>query len=77
MVESRADALRGLRAVWIDAGRGDDFYLDLGAQAFRGELDRIGVPDEIVRYELFDGTHSGIDWRYPEAIAWLAERLAA
>jgi hypothetical protein len=76
MVESRADALRGLRALWIDAGRSDDFYLDLGAHAFRAELDRIGVHEDAVRFELFDGTHSGIDWRYPEAIGWLAERLA-
>jgi hypothetical protein len=29
-----------------------------------------------LRYELFDGTHAGIDWRYPEAIGWLAERLS-
>jgi len=76
MVASRSDALRGLRAVWIDAGRGDDFYLDLGAQAFHAELAAIGVDDDRVRFELFDGTHAGIDWRYPEAIGWLAERLA-
>jgi S-formylglutathione hydrolase FrmB len=77
MVERHAEAIRALRAIWIDAGRSDDFYLDLGAQAFRAELDRIGVDPGAVRFELFDGTHSGIDWRYPEAIGWLAERLAA
>jgi hypothetical protein len=76
MVRSHADALRGMRAIWIDAGRSDDFYLDLGAEAFRAELDRIGVDSDAVRFELFDGTHSGIEWRYHEAIAWLAERLA-
>ena len=76
MAGSRADALRGMRAIWIDAGRSDDFYLDLGAEAFRGELASIGVDDGRVRHELFDGTHAGIDWRYPEAIGWLAERLA-
>ncbi len=76
MVERYADALRGLRAIWIDAGRADDFYLDLGAEAFRAELDGIGVAGDTVRFELFDGTHSGIEWRYPEAIGWLAERLA-
>jgi S-formylglutathione hydrolase FrmB len=72
----RAEAVRALRAVWIDAGRSDDFYLDLGAEAFRAELERAGVAPEVVRFELFDGTHAGIDWRYPEAIGWLAERLA-
>jgi hypothetical protein len=76
MATGHADALRGLRGIWIDAGRSDDFYLDLGADAFRAELEAIGVDGEQLRFELFDGTHSGIDWRYPEAIGWLAERLA-
>jgi hypothetical protein len=77
MVEPRADALRGLRAIWIDAGRSDDFYLDLGAQAFRAELERIGIGEPELLFELFEGTHGGIEWRYADAIAWLAERLAA
>ncbi|MCV0403259.1 MAG: enterochelin esterase [Chloroflexi bacterium] len=76
MAAERADALRGLRAIWIDAGRSDDFYLDLGAIAFRDALLELGVDDDRVRFELFDGTHSGIDWRYPDALAWLAELLA-
>ena len=75
MARLHADALRGLRAIWIDAGRGDDFYLDLGAHAFHAELVELDIPEDRVRFELFDGTHSGIDWRYPEAIGWLAERL--
>jgi Putative esterase len=77
MVARHADALRSMRAIWIDAGRSDDYFLDLGAEAFRAELERIGVTEPVVRFELFDGTHSGIDWRYPLAIAWLAERIAA
>jgi len=28
-----------------------------------------------VRFELFDGTHGGISWRYPLSLAYLAERL--
>ena len=75
MADARGDALRSLRAVWIDAGRRDDFYLDLGAQAFRDAVAAAGVDDDRVRFELFEGTHSGIDWRYPEAIGWLAERM--
>ena len=77
MVASRADALRAMRAIWIDAGRRDDFYLDLGAEAFRRELSAAGIDDDRVRFELFDGTHAGIDWRYPAAVGWLAERLSA
>lgn len=76
MAAAHADALRGLRAIWIDAGRSDEYFLDLGADAFRGELAAIGVPDDRVRHELFDGAHGGLEWRYPEAIGWLTERLA-
>ena len=76
MVDRYADALRGLRAVWIDAGTSDDYYLDLGSQAFRDGLARIGVPDDRVFFELFEATHAGIDYRYPLALTWLAHRLA-
>ena len=32
MAAGHADALRGLRAIWIDAGKRDEYYLDLGAR---------------------------------------------
>ena len=76
MVDRYADELRGLRAVWIDAGTRDDYHLDLGAQAFRDGLARIGVPEEKVYFELFDATHAQIEYRYPLALTWLAHRLA-
>ena len=75
MASEHADALRGLRAAWIDGGGGDEFYLDLGAEAFRAELAALGLGDDRLRFELFDGGHGGIDWRYADAIGWLAERL--
>lgn len=76
MVERFADQVRSLRAVWIDAGTRDEWYLDVGAQAFRAELTRVGLPDDRVRFELFDAGHGGIGYRYPLALAWLAQRLA-
>jgi S-formylglutathione hydrolase FrmB len=76
MVERYADALRSLRAFWIDAGTRDEFHLDLGAEAFRAELSRIGVPDERIHFELFEAGHGAIDYRYPLALSWLAHRLA-
>jgi hypothetical protein len=75
MVPSYAEALRGLTAIWIDAGTADEWYLDLGAEAMVAELAKIGVTD--VRFELFDGTHMAIDYRYPLALAYLAEKLSA
>lgn len=74
MVASYAEALRGLRAIWIDAGTRDESYLDLGAVAFTEELEAIGVTD--VEFELFDAGHGAIDYRYPLSLAYLATRLS-
>ena len=75
MVDRYADALRGLGAIWIDGGRSDQYWLDLGAVAFRDALAAVGVT-ETVHFELFDGTHSNIDWRYPRSLDWLARKLS-
>ncbi|GAA2820682.1 alpha/beta hydrolase [Kribbella solani] len=72
-----AEALRSLRAVWIDAGREDEYYLDLGATAFHRAARQAGVPDGRLHFELFEGTHGGIEYRYPMAVRWLAEQLRA
>jgi S-formylglutathione hydrolase FrmB len=77
MVPRYADALRSLRAIWIDAGTRDRFFLDLGAQAFRAALRDVGVPDDVIRFELFDATHAGIDYRYPLSLTWLCQRISA
>ncbi len=76
MAPRYADALRSLHAVWLDAGTRDEWYLDLGAQAFRDQLRVAGLPDERVHFELFDAGHRGIDYRYPLALAWLCRRIA-
>lgn len=76
MAPRYAGALRSLNAVWLDAGTRDEWFLDLGAQAFRAELARLGLPDDRVHLELFDAGHGGIDYRYPLALRWLADRLA-
>ena len=74
MVPNHVEALRGLKGIWVDAGKSDDFHLDLGAIAFCDVLDAHGVND--VHFELFEGTHSATDHRYPLALAYLAERLS-
>jgi hypothetical protein len=30
----------------------------------------------VIRYEIFPGTHGGIGYRYPLALAWLCQRMA-
>lgn len=74
IVAEHAQALRGLRAGWIDAGSRDERYLDVGAEAPVAELAKIGVTD--VRFELFDVGHLGVDFRSPQALDYLAERPA-
>jgi S-formylglutathione hydrolase FrmB len=70
------DALRAARAIWIDAGRNDDYRLDLGAIAFHEAVLAAGASPDAVRFELHDGTHFKTSWRYPLAIAFLIERLS-
>ena len=62
MAPQYADALRSMRRIYLDAGKSDEYYLDLGAQAFAAELERLGVDHTL---ELFDGKHGGLTYRYP------------
>jgi S-formylglutathione hydrolase FrmB len=73
MAPERAEALRSMRRIHLDAGRSDEYYLDLGAQAFAAELDKLGVQHTL---ELFDGKHGGLTYRYPGAIRELVLALA-
>jgi hypothetical protein len=73
MVPRYTDALRSQRAIWLDAGTRDEYWLDLGTTAVRDALAEIGV--EPTHFELFDATHAGIEYRYPLAVRHLAERL--
>ena len=75
MVPQHAETLRSMRAIYIDAGKKDQYFLDLGAEAFRRALEAIGVTD--VSFELFDATHMAIEYRYPLSLRYLAERLSA
>ncbi len=74
MVEKHADALRGMKAIYVDAGNRDQWFLDLGATAFVRQLERNGIPSFF--FELFNATHTAIEYRYPIALEYLAKRLA-
>ena len=74
MARLRGDALRTLKAVYIDSGTKDEWYLDLGAEAFRREVEAAGASD--VHFELFEATHMAIEYRYPLGVKYLAERLS-
>jgi S-formylglutathione hydrolase FrmB len=76
MAPRHAAQLRSLRAIWIDAGTRDDWFLDIGAEAFRAALREAGVPGDVIYFELFEATHMAIDYRYPLSLAWLCQRIA-
>jgi hypothetical protein len=73
MAPRHGEALRSLRRIYLDAGASDEYFLDLGAQAFAAELDKLGIAHTL---ELFPGKHGGIAYRYPRAIAELVRALA-
>jgi hypothetical protein len=74
MVPGRADALASMRAIWLDGGKKDEWYLDVGAVAVSEELKAIGVQHTL---ELFDAGHMSIGYRYPRSLAFLAEALSS
>ncbi|MDQ3770536.1 MAG: alpha/beta hydrolase-fold protein [Actinomycetota bacterium] len=73
MAGQRAEALGSMKRIYLDAGKGDEYYLDLGAQAFAKELDALDVDYTL---ELFEGKHGGLQYRYPGAIRELIEALS-
>jgi hypothetical protein len=72
LVPRHGEALSTMRRIYLDAGRGDEAFLDLGAQAVSAELHKLGIEHSL---ELFDGRHGGIAYRYPGAIRELVLAL--
>lgn len=73
MAPKHLDALASMKRICLDAGRGDEYFLDLGAQAFSAELSKGGIDHTL---ELFDGRHGGLSCRYPGAIRELIVALS-
>jgi S-formylglutathione hydrolase FrmB len=73
LAPAHGQELRSMRRVYLDAGKRDEYFLDLGATAFAAELAKLGVEHTL---ELFDGAHGGISYRYPGAIRELVLALA-
>ena len=74
MVDAHADTLRGLRAIYIDAGKRDQYYLDLGAEGVPATR-WSGSASPTSSSSCSTATHSSIEYRYPIALRYLAERL--
>lgn len=73
MVERHADALRGMRLVYVECGSRDQFALHYGARILHRRLERLGVPHE---HQEFDDDHTAVNYRYVESLRRLCHALA-
>lgn len=67
------EALRSLRLLFIDAGRRDEFYLDIGARILSRKLRDLGI--EHIHEEFEDG-HFNVSYRYDRALGLISESFA-
>lgn len=72
LVENAAGQLRSLNLFYIDAGKSDEFALDLGARILVDRLRKHDVPHV---HEEFDGGHFNINHRYNRAFEMISERI--
>ncbi|MBV8334179.1 MAG: enterochelin esterase [Alphaproteobacteria bacterium] len=72
-VETQADNLRRLKALYIDCGERDQFNLLYGVRRFVRRLNQLGVPH---RYEEFPDNHTAVDYRMDESLPFLAQSLS-
>jgi len=73
LVDRHADALKGMRLLFLDCGTEDEFFLELGARQFKRKLDALGIRHE---HQEFDDGHMNIPYRYDVSLPLLAAALA-
>lgn len=73
LAPGRLEALRGMKALWVDCGTSDQYHLHYGARRLHRALERGGVAH---RYEEFADNHSDIDYRMNGSLPFLAAALA-
>lgn len=73
LIDRHAEALRKLRLLFLDCGKEDEFYLDLGARAFVKKLRAMGIEHE---YEEFEDGHMSISYRMDRSLPKLSHALA-
>jgi S-formylglutathione hydrolase FrmB len=73
-IETHADNLRRLKALYIDCGEKDQFNLVYGARRFVRRLTELGVSH---RYDEFPDNHSGVDYRMDVSLPFLAAALSS
>jgi hypothetical protein len=72
ILETSADSLRRLKALYIDCGTSDQYRLLYGARRFARRLRQLGIEH---RYEEFPDNHSGVDYRMDDSLPFIARAL--
>lgn len=72
LVERFAESLRKLRLLYLDCGREDEFYLDLGARCFTKRLADLRIAHE---YEEFEDGHMNVSYRMDVSLPKLSHAL--
>lgn len=67
------ERLQGLRGLFIDCGRRDQYFLHYGARAFSRHLSGYGIEHV---YQEFDDDHSSIDYRLDVSLPFLFRAVA-
>jgi enterochelin esterase-like enzyme len=67
-----AQALRTMKAIFIDAGQYDEYQLQVGARVLHRKLERLGIPHV---YEEYPDGHRGTHYRYEHSLAQLYAAL--
>ncbi len=74
MLESRANALRSMKLVYLDCGTQDEWHLHHGARLFARRLKDLGIAHE---HEEFDDGHMNVSYRYDVSLPKMAQALGA
>jgi enterochelin esterase-like enzyme len=72
LVDRYRKNLASLRGIFIDCGWRDQYHIHFGSRILAKRLEAAGIPH---RYEEFDDTHSGIDYRMDQSLPFLARAL--
>ena len=72
MVSKHKQALKSLKAIFVDCGWRDQYHIHYGTRLLSQALTRARIQH---RYEEFDDTHSGIDYRMDVSLPFLYRAL--
>ena len=72
LVKTHVKNLKTLKGIYIDCGWRDQYHIHYGCRILSRELNKHGVKH---RYEEFDDTHSGVDYRMEISLPFLSRTL--